>query len=204
MRYTLPVILLMLFAVGAKAQISASFQPQDSSTFKSALGVNNKRLQFYEVEICNGGPTSTVVHSGLVLAAAQKAGVPTISPLLVSSIIRSTDNKNWLTISTDVFRGAAFVGTILMGSKVVAASPGVQTAIPLVAQFVPAAVSFLSAKKPDLSGLESQFLSGLLEVGPNSCQSRLLLATAVAGAPAVSTEVSIGGSSGQATGTGVR
>lgn len=171
------LVLMLLYSACGLAQITASFQPQPVSTFKAVFGSANKKLTLFEVEICNAGSNMGVVHAGAIQSVAQEKGIPTLSPLLVSSVILSARNHSILRAVLDTSKWVALAATVLTGSDLIAANTAFRAALPLVAQSAPLVSEFLAGRIIDPISVQEGMLHGLIQVGPGSCESRLMLAS---------------------------
>ena len=166
---------LCLMAGPARAQIEISLSPQPEDIFKAVFGSSGNGYVLWWADVCNMTQETATVHAGKINIAAQKGGIPIVSALLIPSVIRRAEKRNWISILVRASSFIAMTGAILTASETIKIGQSLRAALPVIAQTSEGLVHELEQDLPDTSIVQSAFLNGIMELSPGACDYKLVM-----------------------------
>ena len=173
-------LLALLFnATKAETQIELALTPQPEEIFKTVFGSDPNGYVLWQADVCNLSKDETVTfHAGRMNIAAQKIGIPTVSALLVPSVVRRAERRSWISIAIKTGRFLAITGSILTASEALRIGKTARAILPIMAEFTESAVHDLEQELPDTSIVQSAFMNGIMELPPGACAEKLMMSGA--------------------------
>jgi len=175
LKCTTLILCMCLIGGTASAQIEMSLFPQPPDIFKTVFGSSGNGYILWQADICNLSAETTTVHAGKIYIAAHKNDIPTISPLLISSVIRRAESRNWIRIFVRAAKWGSLTAAILSGTDAVNLSDTVRGILPLSVQTFDSVGRELETDLPDTAVIQRSFLDGLMELSGGACAYKLLM-----------------------------
>ena len=166
---------LLFLAWPARAQIEILLSPQPEDIFKDVFGSSGNGYVLWQADVCNLSRETVTIHAGKINIAAQKGGIPIVSALLVPSVIRRAEKRNWVSILVRVSSFISMTGAILTASETIKIGQAARAALPVIAQTSESLVHELEQDLPDTTIVQSAFLNGIMELSPGACDYKLVM-----------------------------
>lgn len=173
------IMLGVLFAVACSAQgytISMSMEPLD--VYKAVFQTQLRQVALYEAVICSG-PAEVTVPGGRIMQAANAKGVQTADKRVLSIAFGAARRKSKIYKAYKTAYYLGWAGSLLTVGGTIAASRGIQMGMLVATQGAGQLKSAMETRNEASDALIPGFLEAAdqITLGPNSCQSRLLMGT---------------------------
>ncbi len=169
----------LLFATACIAQpytVSMSMEPLD--VYKAVFQAQLRQVALYEAIVCSG-PSEVTVPGGRIMQVANAHGVQTTDKRLLSIAFNAGRRKSKLYKTYKVAYYVGWGASLLTVGGTVAASRGVQMGMLLATQGAGELKSAMETRNEASDVLIPGFLDAKdqIKLGPNACESRLLMGT---------------------------